>query len=207
VFQDRTSCNTDWISLQTEPVPTPPTGFKRKKRKPFDVSLLGIGALMSACAATVYFRDGQERFLQILYGDLSLFGGMLVKMMAGCLVGAFIARLLSRELVARWVGTESGFTGLFIATVVGAFLPGGPVTIFPIAAAFVTIGADVGATIAFITSWTMMGFTRALVWEIPFFGLEFTLWRTLESIPLPIIAGLLGRVLAIYATKRWGPAP
>jgi uncharacterized membrane protein YraQ (UPF0718 family) len=193
--------------LPPEPAPTPPAGFKRKKRKPFDVSLAAIGALMAACAATVYFRDGQERFLHILYGDLSLFGGMLVKVLAGCLIGAFIARLLSRELVARWVGAESGFTGLLIATLVGAFLPGGPVTVFPIAAAFVTIGADVGATIAFITSWTMMGFTRALVWEIPFFGLEFTLWRILESIPMPIIAGLLGRMLAKYAVKRWGPAP
>jgi uncharacterized membrane protein YraQ (UPF0718 family) len=193
--------------LSTEPAPTPPTGFKRKKRKPFDVSIAVIGLLMAACAATVFFRDGQERFLQILYGDLSLFGGMLAKVLAGCLIGAFIARILSRELVARWVGAESGFTGLIIATVVGAFLPGGPVTIFPIAAAFVTIGADVGATIAFITSWTMMGFTRALVWEIPFFGLDFTLWRILESIPLPIIAGLLGRQLAKYVGERWGAVP
>jgi uncharacterized membrane protein YraQ (UPF0718 family) len=193
--------------LSTEPAATPPPSFKRRKRKPFDASLLAIALLMSASATTVYFRDGQARFLQILYGDLSLFGGLLLKVMAGCLVGAFIARLLPRELVARWVGAESGFTGLFIATVVGAFLPGGPVTVFPIAAAFVTVGADVGATIAFITSWTMMGFTRALVWEIPFFGLEFTLWRTLESLPLPIIAGLLGRLLAKYATKRWGPGP
>jgi uncharacterized membrane protein YraQ (UPF0718 family) len=193
--------------LSTEPAPTPPTGFKRKKRKSFDISLAGISLLMASAAGVVYFRDGQEHFLEILYGDLSLFGGMVVKMLAGCLVGAFIARLLSRELVARWVGSESGFTGLFIATLVGAFLPGGPVTAFPIAAAFVTIGADVGATIAFITSWTMMGFTRALVWEIPFFGLEFTLWRTLESIPMPIIAGLFGRVLAKYAAKRWGPGP
>jgi uncharacterized membrane protein YraQ (UPF0718 family) len=191
--------------LSTEP--TPSVAFKRRKRKPFDISIAAIGLLMASAAAVVYFRDGQERFLQVLYGDLSLFGGMLVKVMAGCLIGAFIARLLSRELVARWVGNESGFTGLVIATVVGGFLPGGPVTVFPIAAAFVTIGADVGATIAFVTSWTMMGFTRALVWEIPFFGLEFTLWRTLESIPLPIIAGLLGRILAKYAAERWGPGP
>ena len=72
---------------------------------------------------------------------------------------------------------------------------------------FLPIGADVGATIAFITSWTMMGFTRALVWEIPFFGLDFTLWRILESIPLPIIAGLLGRLLAKYTVGRWGAGP
>lgn len=187
--------------------PNPPVGIKRRKRKPFDISTAAIGLLMATAAATVFVRQGRDRFLEILYSDLSLFGGMLLKVLAGCLIGAFIARLLSRELVARWVGAESGFTGLFIATLVGAFLPGGPVTVFPIAAAFVAIGADTGATIAFITSWTMMGFTRALVWEIPFFGLDFTLWRTLESIPLPIVAGLLGRLVARHAVKRWGPAP
>ena len=59
--------------------------------------------------------------------------------------------------------------------------PGGPITIFPIAAAFVAIGADTGAAIAFITSWTLLGYARILVWELPFFGGEFVIWRTIIS--------------------------
>jgi uncharacterized membrane protein YraQ (UPF0718 family) len=190
--------------LSTEP--TPPVGFKRRKRKPFDISMAGISLLMAAAAAVVFFRDGQDRFLQIFYGDVSLFGGMLIKVLAGCLIGAFIARLLPRELVARWVGEESGFTGLLIATVVGAIMPGGPVTIYPIASAFVMVGADVGATIAFITSWTLIGYTRALVWEIPLLGVDFTIWRTVVSLPLPILAGMLGRFLSVR-TAHWGRGP
>ena len=61
--------------------------------------------------------------------------------------------------------------------------PGGPITIFPIAAAFVAIGADTGAAIAFITSWTLLGYARVLVWELPFFGGNFVFWRTIISIP------------------------
>lgn len=188
-----------------EPTPPPlPPIIKRRKRKPFDWSTAGIGLVMTTAAAIVFFRDGRDRFLEILYTDLRLFGDVLLKVAAGCLIGAFLARLLPRELVAKWIGAESGFLGLLIATLLGAVLPGGPVTIYPIASAFLVVGADVGATIAFITSWTLLGYTRALVWEIPFFGLDFVIWRTLISLPLPIIAGLLARVVARMVAKNWG---
>jgi uncharacterized membrane protein YraQ (UPF0718 family) len=189
-----------------EPIPPLPP-IKRRKRKPFDWSTAGIGLLVTVAATFVFVRDGRERFLEILYSDLSLFGGMLLKVLAGCLIGAFVARLLPRELVARWVGAESGFVGLLIATILGALLPGGPVTIYPVASAFLLVGADVGATIAFITSWTLLGYTRALVWELPFFGLDFVIWRSIVALPLPILAGLLGRLLSRKASARWGDNP
>lgn len=163
--------------------------------------------MVTAAATAVFIRDGRDRFLEILYHDLRLFGDVLLKVAAGCLIGAFLARLLPRELVAKWIGAESGIVGLFIATLLGAVLPGGPITIYPVASAFLLVGADVGATIAFITSWTLLGYTRALVWEIPFFGIDFVVWRSLISLPLPIIAGLVARLLAPVFTKRWGDAP
>jgi len=195
------------VSVETPPSPPPPTEFKRKKRKPFDWSTAGIGLMVTAAAATVYLRDGSERFLDILYHDLRLFADVLLKVGAGCLIGAFLARLLPRELVAKWIGAESGILGLFIATLLGAVLPGGPITIYPVASALLFVGADLGATIAFVTSWTLLGYTRALVWEIPFFGFDFVLWRTLIATPLPIIAGLLARLLIPAIAKRWGDGP
>jgi uncharacterized membrane protein YraQ (UPF0718 family) len=176
--------------------------LKRKKRKPIDWSTAGIGSVVAAAAVLVYVRDGRARFFEVLYDDLSLFGSMLPKVLAGCLIGAFVARLLPREMVSRWIGAESGFLGLIIGTVVGAFLPGGPITIFPVASAFWAIGADVGATIAFVTSWTLLGYTRALVWELPLFGPDFVIWRIIVALPLPIIAGILGRLLATMVKAK-----
>lgn len=187
--------------------PLPQPLVKRRKRGPFDWSTAGILALMATAAAVVYFRDGRSRFLEILFHDLRLFANVLPKVIAGCLIGSFVARLLPREVVTRWIGAESGFLGLVIGSLLGAFLPGGPVTIYPVAAAFVVVGADAGATVAFITSWTMLGYTRALVWEIPFFGLDFVVWRILLSAPLPIIAGLLGRYIIRFAAPHWAPKP
>ena len=68
-------------------------------------------------------------------------------------------------------------------------------TIFPVATAFLAVGVDVGAAVAFITSWTLLGYTRPLVWELPFFGPDFVIWRILVSVPLPIVAGLLARMI------------
>ena len=154
--------------------------------------------LAFAAAATVYARDGREHFLTILLGDVTLFGEMLPKVLAGCLIGAFVTLLLPREMVARWVGHESGFMGLLIAAFFGFLLPGGPITIYPVAGAFLIMGADAGAVVAFIVSWTLIGYTRALVWELPFFGADFVIWRILAALPLPIIVGLLAR-LAVRA--------
>lgn len=164
----------------------------------FDWSTAAITVIAVAAAATVYLRDGREHFVAILSGDFALFGDMLPKVLAGCLIGAFVTLLLPREMVARWVGHESGFMGLLIAAFFGFLLPGGPITIYPVAGAFLIMGADAGAVVAFIVSWTLIGYTRALVWELPFFGADFVIWRILAALPLPIIAGLLAR-LAVHA--------
>ena len=149
---------------------------------------------MFAAMATIYWRDGFDRFMVILAGDVGLFAEMLPKVLAGCLIAAFVTMILPREIVARWVGHESGFIGLLVAAFFGFILPGGPITIYPVAGAFLAMGADAGAIVAFITCWTLVGYTRALVWELPFFGPHFVLWRMAEAVPLPIIAGILARM-------------
>jgi uncharacterized membrane protein YraQ (UPF0718 family) len=150
----------------------------------------------------VYLRDGSARFREILTSDVLLFVDILPKVLAACLIASFVAVLMPRETVVRWVGAESGLVGLMIATLAGIVCPGGPITIFPIAAAFVAVGADVGATVAFIVSWTLLGYGRALVWELPFFGPEFVIWRSLVALPLPIVAGLLARLLSSAIRPR-----
>jgi uncharacterized membrane protein YraQ (UPF0718 family) len=155
------------------------------------ILLLVLGAMI-----TVYVRDGGAKFMEILGGDVWLFVNMMPNLLAGCLVGAFIALLLPREVVNRWVGSESGVTGILIATLAGAILPGGPFTIYPIAATLAVMGADIGAICALIVSWCLLGYSRALVWELPFFGIDFVLWRVALALPLPILTGLLARPLA-----------
>jgi uncharacterized membrane protein YraQ (UPF0718 family) len=178
------------------------TPLPRIRRSSFEWSTAVIAALALAAAATVYLRDGQDRFLAIAAHDFYLFIDMLPKVLAGCLIGSFVTMLLPREVVARTVGTESGLFGLFVAMMVGAFLPGGPFAIYPVTAAFLALGADIGTAVAFITSWSLLGYNRALVWEMPFMGGDFVFWRVVGALPLPILGGLLGRWLARRFKER-----
>src|SRR5262249_19816008 len=104
------------ISVRATLTPPPPS---RRPAPAFDWSTAIIAILAFAAAATVYLRDGRQHFLDVLVSDVSLFGEMLPKVLAGCLIGAFVTLLLPREMVARWVGHESGFTGLLIAAFFG----------------------------------------------------------------------------------------
>jgi uncharacterized membrane protein YraQ (UPF0718 family) len=182
----------------------PEAPITRRPRKTFDWSTAFIAVAVTAAAVVVYMRDGQARFLEILSADVSLFVDILPKVLAACLIASFVAILMPRDVVVKWVGAESGFAGLVIATLAGIIVPGGPITVFPIAAAFLAVGASVGATIAFVTSWTLLGYGRALVWELPFFGVDFVVWRSLVALPLPVVAGLLAQWLASLFGMRGG---
>ena len=178
--------------------------LERRRVRTFEWSTAIIAAISIAAGSIVFIRDGFDRFIAILSSDLWLFTGMLPKMAAGSLIAAFVTRLLPREVVARVVGGESGLVGILIAMVMGAVLPGGPLTIYPVAGAFLLLGADVGTAVAFITAWNLLGYNRALIWELPFFGAEFVGWRIVIALPLPIVAGLLARAAARAVAARWG---
>ena len=51
-------------------------------------------------------------------------------------------------------------------------------------------------------SWTLIGYTRAIVWELPFFGLDFVIWRIVFCLPLPILAGLAARAIWRFMKRR-----
>ena len=173
------------------------TEAPRKKRKPIGWSMLFIAVLVAVCVVLVWRRDGLHGVTEILTSDLELFGGILPRVLAGCLLGAFIAEILPHEKVSRALGPESGLKGLLIGTAFGAILPGGPFTAYPVAAALLTIGADFGAIIAMVVSWTLIGYGRAVAWELPILGTDFTLWRIAISVPIPILAGALGRLVYV----------
>ncbi|HEU0216253.1 MAG TPA: hypothetical protein VFQ90_06310 [Stellaceae bacterium] len=174
----------------------------RRRIKSFDWSTGAVAVIAVAAGAWVYWHEGAPRFLAVLSADTGITVYMLPKVLAGCLIGTLVTLLLPREVVARWVGVESGLLGLAIAYVAALILPGSPLTIYPIASAFLAVGADVGAVVVYITAWSLIGYQRALVWELPFLGPEFVIWRIVVSLPLPLIAGLLARLLMRSIVNR-----
>ena len=177
----------------------------RPRRRAFDKATAILIVLVVSAAAYVFWRDGPARFLDVVWADAGLFARMLPNVLAGCLIAALITVLLPRDTISRWVGKDSGFKGILISAGVGIIVPGGPFTIFPIAAAFLGIGADAAAVVTLITSWTTIGMSRALVWEMPFLGFDFVFWRWLAALPLAVLAGLAVRAIEQQLRSRAKP--
>lgn len=171
--------------------------------KRLDWGLVIVASLSFGAMARVLVTEGLGVAREILAEDLWLYVSILPKVMLGCLIGALIRLLLSREMIERFVGEGSGLTGLAIAALIGMLFPAGPFTIFPLAVVLLASGADRGAAIAFISAWLLVGINRAIIWEMPFFGPDFVLFRFLISLPMPVLLGVWAR-LPLF--DRFNPA-
>ncbi|CAN1537090.1 Predicted permease DUF318 [Rhabdaerophilaceae bacterium] len=181
-----------------------PSGLPRATQKTqFDWSFAIVAALSGCAMIWVTARDGFAVSWHILLEDAWLFATILPKVLLGCLVGGLARLLIARETIAKHIGENSGVKGLLIAMLIGALFPAGPFTIFPLAAVMLVSGADRGSAIAFISSWLLLGINRAIIWEMPFLGTDFVLFRMLISLPMPILLGLLARarVFDAFAAK------
>jgi hypothetical protein len=120
---------------------------------------------------------------------------LLPRIAIGVVGSGFIAEVLPNALIAPWLGPESGFTGVLIATLGGALTPGGPVVGFSIGAAALKSGAGAPQVIAYSTAWALYAIHRLLIWEVPMMPARVVWLRAGVSLPLPFIAAALAMAL------------
>jgi len=152
-----------------------------------------MGVIAIVLLVIGYQKGGGEHIL-----GLKSAGNLLLQIIP-LLIFAFIIAgmvqvLIPHEMISRWISTESGFRGLLIGTAVGGFTPGGPYISLPIAAGLLRSGASVGTMVAFMTSWSLLAFSR-LPLEIGLLGWKFTLIRLACTFFFPVIAGLIANRL------------
>jgi uncharacterized membrane protein YraQ (UPF0718 family) len=121
---------------------------------------------------------------------------LLPRIAIGVVGSGFVAEALPNDWVAPWLGPQSGFLGVVIATIGGALTPGGPVVGFSIGAAALKSGAGAPQVIAYTTAWALYAIHRLVIWEVPMMPARIVWLRTLVSLPLPFIAAMLAILLA-----------
>lgn len=162
-----------------------------------NVSIVILGSIATAAAIAVWFTHGAERFRQAAWHAVELFLFIMPSLIAGMLLASSVRQLMNPGSLAKWMGAESGWRGLIIATIAGMATPGGPMAAFPLILVFASAGADRGTLIAYISAWTINGFQRILVYEAPLLGVEFALLRLIVSLPAPVLIGWIARKLPI----------
>jgi uncharacterized membrane protein YraQ (UPF0718 family) len=110
------------------------------------------------------------------------------------LIVGFVEVLAPQDLIADWIGPESGLQGILIGEIAGMLLPGGPYVVFPLIAALYKAGAGFGPALAMVTSWAGLALL-SVSFEIPFLGWRFTLIRLALTLPFPFLVGLAGYLL------------
>lgn len=153
-------------------------------------SLVFVAALCAVLAVLVLRREPEA--LRRALGKAVVKAGVLVPALALALLAANFAKLLIPvDLVSRWGGEASGLTGILIASVAGAILPGGPFVAFPIAVSLYETGAGLPQMVSLITAWCVIALHRILTFELPLLGARFVLLRIASSLVLAPITGLL----------------
>jgi len=155
-----------------------------------------VPTIIMAALAIILFVVGRQRGGGCEVQGLRFAAGLLAQMLPllvfALVVAGMIQVLVPRELLAKWIGTESGLRGILIGTVAGGFSPGGPYVNLPIVAGLMQSGASIGTLVAFLTSWPLWAVSR-LPMEVGLLGWRFTAIRLATTFFFPPIAGLLAQ--------------
>jgi uncharacterized membrane protein YraQ (UPF0718 family) len=156
--------------------------------------LLVYAAVALTAGAVCWLREGADGVRAVIAELLPLLALVVPSLFPAMILAAFLPEIIRHETVARLLGRDSGVRGLGLASLLGATTPGGPFASFPIVRTLAQAGADFGALVAFVTGWSVIAFSRVLVWEIPLMGGEFAALRLGVTIALPIVAAWLARI-------------
>lgn len=166
-----------------------------------DRVFFAVLAVAVASAAVLYEVRGEDAVLAALDADFRLFAVLLVFLPPVLFLAAYFEVLMPIGLIEKWLGSGSGLKGILVATVAGAFTPGGPWLAFPVVVALQRAGADWGPLVAYVSSWSLLAVSRIFVFELPLLGPRFVIVRYAASLVLPVIAG----IIASQIVRVWKP--
>lgn len=166
---------------------------KSRRKSQMLISTTIMGAIAVILILVGYFRR-QGQHITGLKAALNMTIEILPLLIFAFIIAGMIEALIPMEIISRWIGEGSGLRGIFIGTVAGGIMPGGPYVSLPLAGGFLRAGASVGTMVAFLTGWSIWAIGR-LPMDIGILGWKFTLVRLACTFFFPPIAGLLANAL------------
>lgn len=153
-----------------------------------------VMGVLAVALLIIGYQRGNGQNITGLRSAMGMLIGIMPLLIFAFIVAGMVQTLLPGELLAKWIGTESGMRGIILGTIAGGFSPGGPYVNLPLAAAFLRSGASVGTMVAFLTGWSLWAVSR-LPMEIGILGWRFTLIRLACTFFFPPVAGFIAEKL------------
>lgn len=151
-----------------------------------DIILWGSVAVLGVMA----FQRGRPVLVSSMREGTLDFINIVPRIALGVIGAGYIAAVIPSEVITGWLGPDSGWLGVLMATVAGAATPGGPVIGFSLGAVAMKAGAGPPQVIAYVTAWALFAFQRLIVWELPVMPTRVVWLRVAASLPLPILTAL-----------------
>lgn len=124
-----------------------------------------------------FFKDKNKTFLS-LKKSWKMFVTVLPQFVSILLLVSFLLALLSPETIKNIIGTQSGFLGMLISSLVGAIALVPVIIAFPIASELLKNGAGIAQMTIFISTLTTVGFVT-LQLETKYLGKKIALLRNM----------------------------
>ncbi|MBC7189126.1 permease [Candidatus Aerophobetes bacterium] len=157
-----------------------------------------IMALVACVLMVVAYFKQEGLLVRGLNGGLKLFLQILPLLFFAFMVAGLVQVLVPKEVIAKWIGRQSGIRGILIGCVAGGLAPGGPYVALPIVAGLYQAGASIGTVVSFITAWSLWAVSRMPL-EFGILGAKIALARLLSTLIFPPVAGLIAQIIF----SRW----
>lgn len=154
------------------------------------LSLALIWFVAAALSGLVFRATGASGLRAAGREAVGMFRPLVIRLPCALLAATFLMQIVPLDLVSRLIGAESAMPGLLAAAALGAFLPGGPMVVFPVAVVFQQAGAGAPQLVALVVGWSVFDLNRLLTYEVPVMSGRFAALRTLSCLALPVLAGL-----------------
>lgn len=152
-----------------------------------------IMAVLAIVLLYIGYQRGEGEHIAGLKNAYNMILQILPLLIFAFIVAGLVQVMIPKELMAKWVGSESGMKGIFLGALAGGLAPGGPYVSLPIVAGLIKSGASIGTMVAFLTGWSIWAVGR-LPMEIGILGWKFTLIRVISTLIFPPIAGFIAQL-------------
>ncbi|KAF5055930.1 hypothetical protein DSECCO2_372730 [anaerobic digester metagenome] len=150
--------------------------------------------VIAIAALAVSFAKSRQNTKLALKKAWKSFENILPQFLSILVIIGIMLAILTPEQISSMIGSESGWFGVIIASVIGAItlIPG--FIAFPLAAALLKSGAGYMQIAAFISTLMMVGVVTMPV-EMKFFGKKATLIRNAEAF---VFSYLVAFVMGVF---------
>ena len=157
-------------------------------------TVIFINIFAFSCFVFAFIKDREKAQRSLIIAFRSFFRILPMVFILIVLIGLLMGFVPAAE-ISKFIGKQSGFSGILLVAIVGAILHIPALISFPLAASLVKSGASITAIAAFITTLTMIGVVT-LPLEIKELGKRIALLRNgISFIVAIIIALIMGAIL------------